>query len=153
MNNAAGKIHCSRSRPRHISNLLPKYTRENSPKSYPRAFRKIERNSRRQSRKWPVHANFVPSPLRGNAGCARSTPGIAILRRLISPPTSNRSSFVVKSNSSATRTKKPPRHLLIFSCLNSVDERALNACVSNRLYSTWIFIYERVNEIKIILVV
>ena len=122
MNNAAGKIHCSRSRPRHISNLLPKYTRENSPKSYPRAFRKIERNSRRQSRKWPVHANFVPSPLRGNAGCARSTPGIAILRRLISPPTSNRSSFVVKSNSSATRTKKPPRHLLISSCLNSVDE-------------------------------
>lgn len=105
MNNAAGKIHCSRSRPRHISNLLPKYTRENSPKSYPRAFRKIERNSRWQSRKWLVHANFVPSSLRGGQWMRSKLPGITILQRLITR-TSNRSSFVVKSNFCATRTEK-----------------------------------------------
>lgn len=33
MNNAAGKIHCSRSWPRRVPNLLPKYTRESPPRS------------------------------------------------------------------------------------------------------------------------
>lgn len=55
MNNAAGKIHCPRSRP----NLSPKYTEESAARSYPRASRTIERNSRRQSRKWPCNADSL----------------------------------------------------------------------------------------------
>lgn len=134
MNNAAGKIHCSRSRPRHISNLLPKYTRENSPKSYPRAFRKIERNSRWQSRKWLVHANFVPSSLRGGQWMRSKLPGITILQRLINP---NFESIIVRRQKQFLRDKNGENRAACQSFLrfDSANEKKLRTL---KIGSFWV---------------